>query len=647
MSGIPIGRREVIVRGDGNCFYRAMALAIDKKTDKDHWQVRASCNNMMACFSDVFKPLLFTSKSIQEHLAKSCKDGTWAETVDMFSCATVLQRNIMVYSTTRQKWMKFYPLVKTAATITYNQACDCPVTLLLRDANRACNHFNLLQAEGDCCAATKPENVPENMTIDLVHSIIDLVHSSKESEKGATSPSLKSKKAKKATPTMKKSKATERKGNPKQRKKILPSSSPDVQEIKSKPKKLDKILPPAQVYTSTVPLPSERKAEKKQPEVVKMQSTQHKHVQQPRDCDKDCKVEIAKKRVERKPHLAQTCKIDFTPPKQHKTDDFEKMRVKELKAYIQQRGVPMSKYNKAELTILAKSLHEMSASVDPDYENDSIDHYLDERLTLPAGKRVPDPFKMSNYSCDFSSLPSFGLIDIFNHLIISKAEYDKDMLASWRSFDEYTLCQNGHVRSLQHQHMFDSDDSLFHVILAHVIPTQREKTQEGGKMYKLWFILRPNGSIYSAFCRCKGGADQGCRHIGAALFELDDFLSGERTAVTSLPAYWNPKPTPKCRPLPFLEVKLSHSTGLGSKRDMTPYDDSWIDSFDPRPTKQRKDISIEDKINFAEKLRNIDKESAILDYLPSNKDVSDKNVQECTSLPTQDKDVSHLTIIFI
>ena len=133
--------------------------------------------------------------------------------------------------------------------------------------------------------------------------------------------------------------------------------------------------------------------------------------------------------------------------------------------------------------------------------------------------------------------------------------------------------------------MFDSDDSLLHVILAHVIPTQKEKTQEGGKMYKLWFILRPNGSIYSAFCRCKCGADQGCRHIGATLFELDDFLSSERTAVTSLPAYWNPKRTPQSRSLPFLEVKLSHSTGLGSKRDMTPYDDSWIDSFDPSKEK--------------------------------------------------------------
>ena len=28
-----MGRHEVNVRGDGNCFYRAMALAVDEKTD--------------------------------------------------------------------------------------------------------------------------------------------------------------------------------------------------------------------------------------------------------------------------------------------------------------------------------------------------------------------------------------------------------------------------------------------------------------------------------------------------------------------------------------------------------------------------------------------------------------------------------------
>ena len=168
MSGIHIGRREIKVRGDGNCFYRAMALAINEKTDRDHCKVRASCNNMMACFSDAFQPLLFTSKSIQEHLEKSCRNGTWAETVDIFSCATVIQRNIMVYSTTRGKWMKFYPLVKTAPVITYNRPCDCPVTLVLWDAHHASKHFNLLQAD-DCCSAPKPENVPENIIIDLVN----------------------------------------------------------------------------------------------------------------------------------------------------------------------------------------------------------------------------------------------------------------------------------------------------------------------------------------------------------------------------------------------------------------------------------------------------------------------------------------------
>ena len=107
-----------------------------------------------------------------------------------------------------------------------------------------------------------------------------------------------------------------------------------------------------------------------------------------------------------------------------------------------------------------------------------------------------------------------------------------EMLASWRSFDEYMLCQNGHVRSMQN-HIFDKDDSKYHLITAKVIPTQKDQTPEGDRMYSLWFILKPNESVYSAFCTCKGGADQGCRHLGATLFELDDFLSKERTSVTS------------------------------------------------------------------------------------------------------------------
>ena len=160
-------------------------------------------------------------------------------------------------------------------------------------------------------------------------------------------------------------------------------------------------------------------------------------------------------------------------------------------------------------------------------------------------------------------------MDIFNHLILSKTDYDKAILSSWRSFEEYNLCLSGHVQSLGVKTVQDPDGSTYFVFVAGVIPTQKEKTQEGENYYRLWFVLDSNGSVYSAFCRCKGGADQGCRHLGATLFELDDFLSNQRKSVTSVSAYWNPKPTPKSKPVPLLEMKVLHGHGKRNKRKVT------------------------------------------------------------------------------
>ena len=117
---------------------------------------------------------------------------------------------------------------------------------------------------------------------------------------------------------------------------------------------------------------------------------------------------------------------------------------------------------KTELIQLAKAAEETNLPIDPDFANDSLKACLEERLTLPAGKQIPDPFKMTHLSKDMSSLPRFGLLDIFNHLIASKAEYDKEMLASWRTFDEYKLHQNGHVRDLNRVMVYDNDDSPYH-----------------------------------------------------------------------------------------------------------------------------------------------------------------------------------------
>ena len=96
-------------------------------------------------------------------------------------------------------------------------------------------------------------------------------------------------------------------------------------------------------------------------------------------------------------------------------------------------------------------------------------------------------------------------------------------------------------------------------------------------------MLDCSGSVFSAFCRCKGGAHQGCRHLGATLFELDDFRSNQRKSASSVSAYWNPKPTPMHKPVPLLEMKTSDNAAKEKKRKVTAYDDSWIHSFDPRP----------------------------------------------------------------
>jgi len=83
---------------------------------------------------------------------------------------------------------------------------------------------------------------------------------------------------------------------------------------------------------------------------------------------------------------------------------------------------------------------------------------------------------------------------------MSKTDYDKGMMSSWCSFEEYDLCLNGHIQSLGLKSVQDLDGRYSFVFAAGVIPTQKEKTQEGEKLYRLWFVFDSNGSGYSAFC---------------------------------------------------------------------------------------------------------------------------------------------------
>ena len=133
----------------------------------------------------------------------------------------------------------------------------------------------------------------------------------------------------------------------------------------------------------------------------------------------------------------------------------------------------------------------------------------------------------------------FGLYDIFNYLIYSSAEYDKQGLAAYKiSFDDYRLFDEGYVESLLTMTLTDKG---MHLYVGKARPAMKDKTDGGKKFYDVWFILEGKGnnrgSVLMARCSCKGGQDGGCKHIGACMYSLEDLLNN-RGSVTSGPCQW-------------------------------------------------------------------------------------------------------------
>ena len=148
MSSILASGREVNVREDEIVFTKLWLSLLMKKLTTliiDAYPVfPGMCNEMIAAYAKVFEASQLSFKTIKEYLKKSSKHGTRAETIDIFSCATVVHRTIVIYSVTSQKWITFEPRVTTQASITCNRSCPCPFTLILNDLHPIANHFNIL-----------------------------------------------------------------------------------------------------------------------------------------------------------------------------------------------------------------------------------------------------------------------------------------------------------------------------------------------------------------------------------------------------------------------------------------------------------------------------------------------------------------------
>lgn len=199
---------------------------------------------------------------------------------------------------------------------------------------------------------------------------------------------------------------------------------------------------------------------------------------------------------------------------------FSSMNVSSIKDYLKERGVSVNGYLKPALVNIAACVEKMMLSLDPNFDRENeID--VRQRLIF-HDMQIEDPFMITTQN-NFIDLPSFGLYDIFNHLIYNSCDYNKQGLAAYKSFDDYHLFEDGYVESLEKATLLDAG---VHVFVAKVLPGMRGKTDDGKRWYELWFILEGRGanigSVLKAFCKCKGGRDGGCKHVSAAMYSLED-----------------------------------------------------------------------------------------------------------------------------
>lgn len=100
-------RLEKAIRGDGNCFFRAISFSLTNSEDFHNIIRNAVCAHMIKN-KDLFKPFLRDGLySVDNYLSSSqmLQEGTWATEVEIFATAHFL--NVDIYTYSREFWLKF------------------------------------------------------------------------------------------------------------------------------------------------------------------------------------------------------------------------------------------------------------------------------------------------------------------------------------------------------------------------------------------------------------------------------------------------------------------------------------------------------------------------------------------------------------
>ena len=119
-GNLPPQRREIVVRGDVNCFYRAIALWRDEMTDEKYDEIRRLSSSLIEKNPKIFEPLLFSSNSVEDHdhgnLGRNCGH--------IQLCIAASATNLYLLNKT-EKWFNFKQIMNTHSfsSITIKKQC--------------------------------------------------------------------------------------------------------------------------------------------------------------------------------------------------------------------------------------------------------------------------------------------------------------------------------------------------------------------------------------------------------------------------------------------------------------------------------------------------------------------------------------------
>lgn len=103
------------VRGDGNCFFRAIS-AVVSGSEAEHMTVRTAVTKHVSDHPDMYRTFLMSRGGMTKYISSMTRSREWATDTEIMATATLLRTVIMVYSPiqfggkTEYHWQTFKPL---------------------------------------------------------------------------------------------------------------------------------------------------------------------------------------------------------------------------------------------------------------------------------------------------------------------------------------------------------------------------------------------------------------------------------------------------------------------------------------------------------------------------------------------------------